>query len=910
MPRVFDLIKPLDNRDTYPITDVIFQKGGLREVENITAMNAISEEKRRSGMIVFLINTKEFYALTGGDLTNSSWQKIDFANNTQNSLNLKEIITSENTNSISETVGNNLNINVTDTSILKLKNGSSLASLRDNNGVDGKILFLQNITENSITIKNNYFETLNSSLEVFDDTINLKNVAFGISNYVAVANSGSQTSRIIISTDMENWNYIQGIPNINYEDIIFNNNIFVAIASNGTNRVITSTNTINWQEVSVDANSWQSIAYGANRFVAVSSDGSNRAMYSTNGSTWTSVIVPLNSWQSVAYGANKFVAVSNDGTNRIMHSADGITWTNIASPSQNQFFKIKFLNNKFYAISENDVITSVDGLTWEILTLPFDDQNIKDIAFSGDFTLFIKNNIIYYTNNFEIWKNFSFTNTSTVNNSFFYNNYFYLFCNSRILRIKIDIIINNQYPIYTGNNIDLPLFTDASVMLQFSKDENVWRVVGSLSRDLSVLNLNDTPNQYPTVVANNNTFLSLNPDQNQADKIIFNNPFPIITNQNQDLVIRSINGLRIRRFDNTTGEIVFAKFEPTFLVTMNTPINFDDAITAMTVGVTNDSFLENNRVVSITALRYYKNNETSNLVNLTPNETLPTPNNTSFSWSSSFTFSTISDINTSFGLSPNTYNFIVTLVDNSSTNFSATKQIIYRTPFFSFTVSSVVQDFRTTITNCNLVLTYTNVTNKDNNSQITSITSNVPNNPTYTGFTNGMTTYNATGIVITEANISKTNNLSDSGTYSFTTVCRYTRPVAIDANQNFFNITANANLSVTFTYPIFVGATATTVSSLAESDFINLTDSSSISLPRSFNYTVGGSNMHWWVCLRKRYVNNRTISITLTSGGSTMTTSIINSNEANITTPTGSEAYMCYAVILQANYVYTINVSI
>ena len=92
MPKVFDLIRPLDERDTYAITDVIYQKGGLREVENIQERDAITIERRSHGMITFISSTSEFYALTGTDLTNNSWKKIDFSKNLQNELNIKEFI--------------------------------------------------------------------------------------------------------------------------------------------------------------------------------------------------------------------------------------------------------------------------------------------------------------------------------------------------------------------------------------------------------------------------------------------------------------------------------------------------------------------------------------------------------------------------------------------------------------------------------------------------------------------------------------------------------------------------------------------------------------------------------------------------------------------------------------------------
>ena len=909
MPRVFDLIKPLDNRDTYAITDVFFQKGGLREVETVSAMNLISSERRRNGMIVFITQTAEFYSLTGGDLTNSSWEKIDFSNNLENSLNIKELITSENTNSISETAGNNLSITVSDTSILKLKDGSSVVALQDVNIQDGKILFLQNLSENEIIIKNNYFESLNTSLEFFNDLINLRNCAFSSNKFLIVSNSGMQASRIIESTNAETWSYLTDIPNNDFEDILYADEIFIAIASSGNNRVLVSEDGTNWDQILVELNSWRSITFGNNLFVAVASDGDDRVMYSSNGSSWTDVTVELNSWRSITFGNNRFVAVSDDGDNRIMYSSNAVTWTNIESPTQNEFFKVKFLNNKFYAVSDLDVIVSDDGIEWEVLSLPFSSENIKDIFFY-DYFLFIKNNIIYYTNNFEKWKSFSFTNTSNISNTFFYNNYYYLICDSRILRIKLDLIQDDKYPILTGNNKDIELLSEASVLLQFSHFENAWRVVGSVIKDLSFIELDDTPTSYPLVAENNNLFLSVNPNQSETEKIIFNNPFPVVENTSEDLVIKNINTLRIRKFDNATGEIVFAKFEPTFTIIMDTPINFDDEIDYIGVSVTNDSFLENNKVLSIINLSYYKNNQINNILTLTPNEQLPTINNTNFTWSSSFTFDTIQDENSSFGISPNAFNFLVAFLDNNSNNFTHLKNVTYTSPFFTFSAGSKIQDFRTSITSCNLLLTYGNVTDKNNNSEITSITSTVPNNPTYTGFTNGMTSYTATGILISETDVTKTNNLSDSTNYTFTTVCKYTRPSSIDPENNFFNITSTANFSVTFTYPIFVGTTSSSVTSLEASDIDNLTDMGSVSLPRSFNYTVGNSNVNWWFCIRKRYINNRTPTVLLSSDGFSANTTILDSNEVEINTYADSETYVCYYILLQENNSYSINISI
>ena len=316
MPRVFDLIQPLDTRDTYPITDVIFQKGGLREVETVDAMHAISMARRRKGMIVFINSSAEFYSLTADNLENTSWQKIDFANNIENNITIKEMVIKQNENSVSNQEGEDLSINIDNLSILKLKNGTSIATLSDINHQDGKILFIQNLTNNSITIKNNF-------------------------------------------------------------------------------------------------------------------------------------------------------------------------------------------------------------------------QN-------GNATIF---------------------------------------------------------PFLTGTDRDAILLKNSSIITQFSLDDMAWRIIGDVSTNPNFLDLLDTPNEYPQPEINNTVFLTVNPNQQSDDKVIFNNPIPVVSNVDQNLVIKNINGLRIRRFDSITGEIVFAKFEPTIAMTMSSPINFDDSIdTIDNVSVINDNFIEDMKV--------------------------------------------------------------------------------------------------------------------------------------------------------------------------------------------------------------------------------------------------------------------------------------------------------------------------
>lgn len=76
MPRIFETIVPFDPRDGYAITDVVYQKGGWRQVATLAERDAISLDRRSAGMVVFISSLKETWSLLGGDLTNASWQKL------------------------------------------------------------------------------------------------------------------------------------------------------------------------------------------------------------------------------------------------------------------------------------------------------------------------------------------------------------------------------------------------------------------------------------------------------------------------------------------------------------------------------------------------------------------------------------------------------------------------------------------------------------------------------------------------------------------------------------------------------------------------------------------------------------------------------------------------------------------
>lgn len=66
-------ISPTDTSDTFATHDSVLGRGGLREVANIVERDAIPGDRRRIGMLVYVIIEEKYYALFG-DTTNLSWK--------------------------------------------------------------------------------------------------------------------------------------------------------------------------------------------------------------------------------------------------------------------------------------------------------------------------------------------------------------------------------------------------------------------------------------------------------------------------------------------------------------------------------------------------------------------------------------------------------------------------------------------------------------------------------------------------------------------------------------------------------------------------------------------------------------------------------------------------------------------
>jgi len=73
-------IAPKDAADPYPVIDPVYGIGGLREVADDTARDAITTERRRAGMLVYVTATGVYWKLLPGPWsgTPADWDEASF----------------------------------------------------------------------------------------------------------------------------------------------------------------------------------------------------------------------------------------------------------------------------------------------------------------------------------------------------------------------------------------------------------------------------------------------------------------------------------------------------------------------------------------------------------------------------------------------------------------------------------------------------------------------------------------------------------------------------------------------------------------------------------------------------------------------------------------------------------------
>jgi hypothetical protein len=227
--------------------------------------------------------------------------------------------------------------------------------------------------------------------------VNFNDIVYANNIFVAVASlnqAGDNGVRVMTSPDGINWTG-RSAPNADWQSVTYGNGIFVAVATvvngGGATKVMTSANGINWtaRNPSSTANYWRGVTFGNGMFVAVSASsptGHPSFMTSLDGINWTGRTPPGNAaaW-AVTYGNGLFVSVAESGA--LMTSPDGMNWTIQYSPAANTWQDVAYGNGRFVAVASsgkgNRAMSSVDGTTWLTENTPVD-NDWKGITFSGN----------------------------------------------------------------------------------------------------------------------------------------------------------------------------------------------------------------------------------------------------------------------------------------------------------------------------------------------------------------------------------------------------------------------------------------------------------------------------------------------------------------------------------------------
>ncbi|HET6256646.1 MAG TPA: hypothetical protein VFE32_21405 [Puia sp.] len=168
-----------------------------------------------------------------------------------------------------------------------------------------------------------------------------------------------------------------------------NGSAFVAASSDPTEggSIFTSPDFVDWnyqRPVSYTS----TVLYTGSNYAAA---GIDSFYLSPNGTTWTANPnpAPLN---AMGYGAGRYVAGQRASSPyyNLISSTDAINWS-VVDSSNTFYYKIRYLNNTFYALGENQlnamgtILRSTDGLHWQNITPQLDSGTsyYTDVFYDG-----------------------------------------------------------------------------------------------------------------------------------------------------------------------------------------------------------------------------------------------------------------------------------------------------------------------------------------------------------------------------------------------------------------------------------------------------------------------------------------------------------------------------------------------
>ena len=293
-----------------------------------------------------------------------------------------------------------------------------------------------------------------------------------------------------ILTDIDKWVERQNSTIGTFTNIIYGNDKFIGM--NSSSSVYLSID----GGVSWDSGHPTSIlspyggCYGNGKYILVGDNGYISS--SEDGITWNNQIVDTIRWQSVAHGNNLYIIIASSG-NKILTSNNGTDWSADTVPISQTWQNIKYINNKFFAVSiEGKMISSQDGLYWEEITLPISGVGIGSVAYGNGLyiaSLLNSKNILTSVNGTEWISNEALSYTSTCNDIIFANGNFIMpVYNTNMIMTSvngIDWFENSLTSEITCNNL---VYGDGIVILAANTSNILCFTNGEFILNNSVIN--------------------------------------------------------------------------------------------------------------------------------------------------------------------------------------------------------------------------------------------------------------------------------------------------------------------------------------------------------------------------------------------------------------------------------------
>lgn len=174
---VTGFIGPTDSNDTYAVTDALYGVDGYRSVSGITVRNAITQERRREGMLVYTQNDNNVWQLLEGPwtFTDSDW-KLFISSAATASLSGNTGFLSLSGGTVSGNTNFTLNLSATTyysgstplQTILNMFSGSTGSGGFTGGTVTGNTVFATGVTANTLTLNTATLAPLNTNIFTVD----------------------------------------------------------------------------------------------------------------------------------------------------------------------------------------------------------------------------------------------------------------------------------------------------------------------------------------------------------------------------------------------------------------------------------------------------------------------------------------------------------------------------------------------------------------------------------------------------------------------------------------------------------------------------------------------------------------------------------------------------------------------